>query len=101
MPVLSELCPDTSLLTPDFDGYKLSLDKIPTYQYEFSTSKRIKFIPLADVLSKINFQALTTESQPLISSRFCLYVPLDFTTTCMATPGLKDMSIISTKTESF
>ncbi|XP_059488690.1 nudC domain-containing protein 1 [Neocloeon triangulifer] len=36
MPVLSELSPDTSLLTPDFEGYKLSLDKVPIFKHEIS-----------------------------------------------------------------
>lgn len=37
-PKLFELRPDRSLLNPDFNGYKLSLDKIPALKKEFDTS---------------------------------------------------------------
>lgn len=37
-PKLFELRPDRSLLNPDFNGYKLSLDKIPVLKKEFDTS---------------------------------------------------------------
>jgi len=43
-PIQNELKPVRSLLNPNFDGYKLSLDPLPSYTVKLENSKCVLFI---------------------------------------------------------